>query len=80
MLKVEHLKDQTQKAIKVLDDWPEAALLTIGRIIELWLKTELKDRKLSRYDDIIRIAEIDGIITKPEMKLFSKIRKHYNYL
>lgn len=79
-LSLEYLKDQTQKVINILDDWPEAALLSIGRIIEIWLKHELEYRTLEKYDDIIRLAEVDGIITKHNRKLLIKIRKNYNNL
>lgn len=79
-LSLEYLKDQTQKVIDILDDWPEAALLSIGRIIEIWLKHELEYRTLEKYDDIIRLAEVDGIITKHNRKLLIKIRKNYNDL
>lgn len=64
----------------IVDDWPESALINIGRIIELWLKHKLEYRILKKYDDIIRFTEVDGIISKQERKLLSKIRKNYNDL
>lgn len=79
-LSIEYLEDQIQKVTGILDDWPEAALLSIGRIIEIWLKHELEYRTLEKYDDIIRLAEVDGIITKNNRKLLIKIRKNYNNL
>ena len=42
------------------------------------MKYGLKNRKIDKYDDIIRFAEVDGIITKHELKLLNKIRKNYN--
>ncbi len=79
-ISLQYLKEQVHKVIEFLEDWPEAALLNIGRIIEIWLKHELDYRTLEKYDDFIRLAEVDGIISKKERKLLSKIRKNYNDL
>ncbi len=79
-LSLQYLKEQARKVNEILNDWPEAALLNIGRIIELWLKNELEYRSLEKYDDLIRFAEVDEIISKQERKLLSLIRKNYNDL
>ena len=78
VLSLQYLKEQVHKVNEILNVWPEAALLNIGRIIELWLKNELEYRSLEKFDDIIRFAEVDGLISKQERKLLSLIRKNYN--
>ena len=77
-LSSQYLKEQAHKVYEILNDWPEAALLNVGRIIELWLKHELEYRSVEKYDDIIRFAEVDGLISRQEGKLLSLIRKNYN--
>jgi len=41
---------------------------------------ELGKENRDRYEDIIRKAEINGIIDKNERKLIKKITNHYNDL
>ena len=53
-LKPNYLKNQLEKTITISEQWAEAGLLNLGRIIELWLLTSLGKRSASRYVDLIR--------------------------
>lgn len=79
-LKPDYLKSQLEKTITISEQWPEAGLLNLGRIIELWLLTSLGKKSASRYVDIIREAEIAGILDKHGAKLLRNIRTNYNNL
>jgi hypothetical protein len=79
-LKPNYLIYQLQKTIAISEQWAEAGLLNLGRIIELWLLTSLGKRSAFRYVDLIREAEIAGILDKHGVKLLRKIRTNYNYL
>jgi len=79
-LKPNYLKDQLEKTITISEQWAEAGLLNLGRIIELWLLTSLGMKSASRYVDIIREMEIAGILDKHEVKLLRNIRTNYNNL
>ncbi|MHA1385380.1 MAG: hypothetical protein ACTSR3_16630 [Candidatus Helarchaeota archaeon] len=76
----DYLKNQLKITKKNSKNWPEAALLSLGRIIEIWLRIALgKKEEISLRDiDILREAEICGIINKHGRRLLSKIRRHYN--
>lgn len=67
---------------EMADDWPEAALLSLGRILELWLLLSLgmEERNYSLETDIIREAELSDLIYKHERSLLIKIRRQYNDL
>ena len=79
-LKLNYLKDQLEKTINISEQWTEAGLLNLGRIIELWLLTSLGMKNASRYVDLIRETEIAGILDKHEAKLLRNIRTNYNNL
>ena len=79
-LKLNYLKDQLEKTITISEQWTEAGLLNLGRIIELWLLTSLGMKSASRYVDLIRETEIAGILDKHEAKLLRNIRTNYNNL
>ncbi|MHA1248661.1 MAG: hypothetical protein ACTSRP_01585 [Candidatus Helarchaeota archaeon] len=74
-----YLIDQLKKANDIVDQWPEAALFSLGRILELWLLINLDERN-SQFNDLIRRAEINGIIGKNERKFLERIRVNYNDL
>jgi hypothetical protein len=78
--KPDYLKNQLEKTITISEQWPEAGLLNLGRIIELWLLTSLGKKSTSRYVDIIREAQIAEILDKHEAKLLRNIRTNYNNL
>ncbi len=82
ILTTEYLRDQLRRTKDISDDWSEAALLSLGRIIELWLLKLLgkEEKKIYHDEDIIRSAEIEGIINKHEVRLLNKIRREYNNL
>lgn len=78
----DYLELQLQKTKNISEEWPEAALLSLGRILELWLLISLgrKKKGYSPFADFIRDAELVGLIEKPERKLLSKIWRAYNNL
>lgn len=77
-----YLQTQLQKTKNISKEWPEAALLSLGRIIELWLLISLgrKKKGYSPFSDIIRDAELVGLVGKYEGKLLRKIWRIYNNL
>lgn len=79
-LKPEYLKNQFEKTISISEHWAEAGLLNSGRIIELWLLTNLGYESAPFCADLIREAEIAEILDKHEVKLLRNIRTNYNNL
>ena len=79
-LKPNYLKEQLKKTITISEQWAEAGLLNLGRIIELWLLTSLGMKSTPRFVDLIREAEIAGILDYHETKFLRKIRTNYNNL
>ena len=78
ILKPEYLKEQLEKTIIISEQWAEAGLLNLGRIIELWLVTSLEYDRTPFYTDLIREAEIADIIDKHGVRLLKNIRTNYN--
>jgi len=75
-----YLIEQLQKTNEILEDWPEAALLNLGRICEMWLLI-LLDKESSGFDeDLLKLAERINAIDKDEFKFLKKIRRNYNDL
>ena len=79
-LKPDYLKDQLDKTKKISEQWAEAGLLNLGRIVEHWLLNKLGIKSTPHYFDLIREAEIAGLIDKNEVKLLREIRTSYNNL
>ena len=79
-LKPDCLQDQLNKTIDIAEQWAEAGLLNLGRIIEHWLLNKLGMKSLSHFFDLIREAEIASLIDKNEVKLLRNIRTNYNNL
>ncbi len=79
-LKPDYIKNQLEKTITICEQWAEAGLLNLGRIIELWLLTSLGKKSVFRGEDIIREAEIAGILDKHGVKLLRNIKTNYNNL
>jgi len=79
-LKPDYLQDQLNKTIDIAEQWAEAGLLNLGRIIEHWLLNKLGMKSLSHFFDLIREAEIASLIDKNEVKLLRNIRTNYNNL
>ena len=54
----------------------------LGRISEIWLLLSLgkKQRRRHPQEDLIRSAEVAGIVNKKEAKILEKIRRNYNDL
>ncbi|MHA1755152.1 MAG: hypothetical protein ACTSVV_00175 [Promethearchaeota archaeon] len=77
---LDYLKDQLDKTVAISDDWAEAGLLNLGRILELWLLYSLGMKSASLEIDLIRKAEVAGLLDKNEVKLLRKIRTNYNNL
>ncbi len=79
-LKPEYLKNQLEKTISISEHWAEAGLLNLGRIIELWLLTNLGYESAPFCADLIREAEIAKILDKHGVRLLKKVRTNYNKL
>lgn len=79
-LEPNYLKDQLEKTIEISKLWAEAGLLNLGRIMEHWLLNKLEINNAPYYSDIIKEAEIAGLIDKNEEKLLRNIRTNYNNL
>lgn len=75
-----YLRDQLEKTKKISKEWSEAALLNLGRIAEIWLLIALGYNNTPKFEDIIRTAEVEGIIDKHDAKLLRKIKTNYNDL
>ena len=79
-LKPNYLQDQLDKTIEISEQWAEAGLLNLGRIVEHWLLNKLGMKSAPLFFDLIREAEIAGLIDKNEVKLLRNIRTNYNDL
>jgi len=76
----EYLKEQ-YKIIKYnLKDWPEASLLCLGRICELWLLSLLKKKHKNYHESLINHAKKEGLIDKNQVILLFKVKSNYDYL
>lgn len=80
LLNSDYLLDQLKKTQSIVNDWPEVALLSLGRIIEMWLLIQLNKANNDYGNDLLKETEINGIIDKSEFKFLSKIRGDYNDL
>ena len=80
ILKPNYLKNQLDKTKEISEQWAEAGLLNLGRIIEHWLLNNLGMNSAPLFFDLIREAEIAGLINKNEVKLLRDIRIRYNNL
>lgn len=76
----EYFKEQFELTKKYSKDWPEAAMLSLGRICELWLILALNKKHKDYYEDLIKQAELMRKITKNQGKLLYKIKKNYDHL
>ena len=79
-LKPDYLKNQLEKTISISEQWAEAGLLNLGRIMELWLLTSLGYERAPFFADLIREAEIAEILDKHGVRLLKKVRTNYNNL
>ena len=79
-LKPNYLQDQLEKTKEISEQWAEAGLLNLGRIVEHWLLNKLGMKSAPFYSDLIRDAEIAGLIDKNDIKLLRNIRTNYNDL
>ena len=80
ILKPNYLQDQLDKTKNISEQCPEAGLLSLGRIIELWLLHKLGMSSTPPSFDLIRGAEIAGLMDKNEVKLLRSIKFKYNSL
>lgn len=76
----DYLKDQLKKIKESFETWPEATLLSLGRLLEIWLLMKLEVKSSLGLFFLIRKAEIDGLIDNHQFKLLQNIRFHYNEL
>jgi len=75
-----YLQVQLDRTIEISEQWAEAGLLNLGRIVEHWLLNKLGMKSAPLFFDLIREAEISGLINKNEKKLLRNIRTNYNDL
>ena len=68
------------KTKEIVENWPEAALLNLGRICEMWLLIMLDKESSGFNEDSLKLAERNNIIDKDEFKFLKKIRRNYNDL
>jgi len=80
LLSSHYLSEQLQKIKNIVEDWPEAALLNLGRICEMWVLIQLKKDSSGFGEDSLMLAERKNIISKDEFKFLKKIRRNYNDL
>jgi len=77
-LSAEYLKDQLKIVKEEAEKWPEAQLLNLGRIVEIWLLIELNYDYNPGLFYLIRQAKINRLINLHHFKLLMKIRAEYN--
>jgi len=75
-----YLIEQLKKTKEIVENWPEAALLNLGRICEMWLLILLDKESSGFNEDSLKLAERNNIIDKDEFKFMKKIRRNYNDL
>lgn len=74
-----YLIEQLQIAEDCFPSSPEAALLVLGRISEMWLLDALQiDSTWNNH--LISLAKVKGLLTKSDALFFSTLRHHYNQL
>lgn len=74
------MKEQLLKIKKEQKIWPEASLISLGRLVEIWLLIELKQNNSPGLFNLIRSAEINNFIDQHQTKLLLNINEHYNHL
>lgn len=79
-LNIDYLKTQLSLTLNLSRDWPEASLLSLGRIRELWLLLALGKEHKDYHEDLIRKVEMRSIISKHQGRLLYKIKHNYYYL
>ncbi len=79
-LSPQELHTQLKKTVALAKEFPEAALLSLGRLSEIWLLLCLRITNTPPYMDIIREAEKEGLIDKHQERFLRKVKKHYNNL
>lgn len=79
-LEIDYLKEQFVKIKKEQKFWPEGSLLSLGRLIEIWLLIELKQNNSSGLFYLVRSAELNNFIDQHQKKLLLNITEHYNRL
>lgn len=79
-LKIDYLKEQLVMIKKEQKNWPEASLLSLGRLIEIWLLIELNQKHSPGLFYLVRTAELNNLIDQHQKKLLLNINDHYNRL
>jgi hypothetical protein len=80
LISSDYLIEQLNKTKDVAEYWPEAALLSLGRICEMWLLIQLNLESTGFNQDLLKLAEINNIVDKRDFKFLKKIRNNYNDL
>ncbi len=77
-LDADYLQSQLKKTQLLTRTFPEAALLSLGRLAELWVMLTLGVTSKSRDEDVITIALINTAIDESQAKFLRRIRAPYN--
>ncbi len=75
-----YLSSQYIKTQEITQTFPEAALLSLGRLAELWLMLTLGITSKGPDEDLIRMAYINAVIDESQGKFLRRIRTAYNHL
>lgn len=76
----DYLKKQLDLTMELSKEWPEASLLCLGRICELWVLKLLGRKHKPPREDIILKSIMSKIINQHQGQLLYKIKRHYNNL
>jgi len=76
----EHLKKQYEIVKKDLKQFPEASLLCLGRICELWILILLNKKHKFYQENLIDQAHKENRNNKNQVRLLYKIKNNYDHL
>ena len=80
LLTLQYIKEQNNIISTIIEDYPELALLNLGRICELYLLHQLQLDKKSSELNLIWEAKNKDLLTNQQVRTFESIRKEYNAL
>lgn len=76
----QYLQQQINQTKATAEEWPEAAILSLGRIVEILLLKQLRRKRKHYKEDLIETAHLAGKIQTHQKKVLLKIRTEYNLL
>lgn len=80
LLTPNYITKQNRKIINVIDDYPELALLNLGKIAELFLIQLIGKEYSQKGTNLAWKAKYAGLITNQQVKVFESIRREFNAL